>query len=164
MSLQLNRKQLLNLEDQLLKTEQVLYVHADNTDGLNMSLKSLSLQTGWAIYVWNNEKGLLNLKNSEPAPAKTADLKEAIRYSVERKHFAVYVLPVISKEIWLEVKILLSGKPDLNLRSSRYLFIVPKNGRHEYLTKHCEKISLSSGLNGNIVLRDGQWVSTSEYA
>ena len=164
MSLQLNRKQLLNLEDQLLKTETVLYVHAESTDGLNMSLKSLSLQTGWAIYVWNNEKGLLNLKNSEPAPAKTADLKEAIRYSAERKHFAVYVLPVISKEVWLEVKILLSSKPELNLRSSRYLFIIPKNGKHEYFTKQCEKITLSSGLNGNIVLRDGRWVSTSEYA
>lgn len=164
MSLQLNQKQIFHLEDQLIKADKVLYTSNEDVDGFVISLKSLSLQTGWAIYVWSHDKGFLNLKNSEPAPAKTSNLKEAIRYSTEKKHFAVYVLPVLDKNAWLETKILLSTKPNLNIENSRYLFIIPKNGQHEFFTKRCEKLSLSSGLNGSIVLRDGRWISTLELA
>lgn len=158
----LSSHELLNLEDELRASEQALYVRKNSNEGLPQSLKSLSLRTGWASYLWLEDEGLKNLKSSEPPAPKTKDFKEAIKFALERKHFSVFVFPINSKESWLEAKLYFS-KHTPNFKSVvKFMFILPKGKSHLYFEKHGKAINFNMGLDGNYVLRDGKWISAND--
>ncbi len=158
----LSSHELLNLEDELRVAEQALYVHKNSTDGLAQSLKSLSLRTGWATYLWEDGKGLMNLKSSEPPPPKTRVFKEAIKFAQDRKHFSVFIFPVNHKDSWLEAKLYFSkNNPDMG-GVVKFLFILPKGETHKFFQSAGKIIDFNMGLDGNYVLRDGKWISAND--
>ncbi len=158
----LSSHELLNLEDELRSASQALYVHKNSTDGLPKSLKSLSLRTGWATYLWVDGQGLMNLKSSEPPPPKTREFKEAIKFASERKHFSVFIFPINEKDSWLEAKLFFSrNTPELG-GAVKFLFILPKGKSHKYFEDWGKIIDFNMGLDGNYVLRDGKWVSAND--
>ena len=158
----LSSHELLNLEDELRASDQALYVRKSSNEGLPISLKALSLRTGWASYLWLEGEGVKNLKSSEPPAPKTKEFKEAIKFALERKHFSVFVFPINSKESWLEAKLYFS-KYTPNFKSVvKFMFVLPKDKTHLYFEKHGKAISFNMGLDGNYVLRDGKWVSAND--
>ncbi len=132
----------------------------NDTEGLTDSLKSLSLRTGWAVYLWDNVSGLSNLKNTEPPSPKTKPIDQAIEFASNRKHFSVFVFPVMEKSVWLDTKLYLSKIKSLPSEVVKYLFILPKGESSQYFEKNGKKIQLSFGLDGVYVLRDGRWVNS----
>ena len=158
----LSSHELLNLEDELRAAGQALYVHKSSNEGLPKSLKSLSLRTGWATYMWLDGEGLMNLKSSEPPAPKTKDFKEAIQFALERKHFSVFIFPINSKESWLEAKLYFTKRtPDFS-GVVKFMFILPKDKSHQYFDNHGKVIEFNMGLDGNYVLRDGRWISAND--
>ena len=158
----LSSHELVNLEEELRSTEQALYVHKNNKDGLAKSFKSLSLRTGWAIYLWVNGEGLLNLKSSEPPAPKTKLFNEAIKFASARKHFSVFVFPINDKDVWLDAKLYLTRNPPQFDGVVKSLFILPNDKEHPYLLKYGKAVKLNMGLDGNYVLRNGAWVSAND--
>lgn len=158
----LSSHELLNLEDELRAAGQALYVHKNSNEGLSKSLKSLSLRTGWATYMWLDGEGLMNLKSSEPPAPKTKEFKEAIKFAFERKHFSVFIFPINSKESWLEAKLYFTKHtPDFS-GVVKFMFILPKEKSHQYFDNHGKVIEFNMGLDGNYVLRDGNWISAND--
>ncbi|MCX7555024.1 hypothetical protein OS175_14200 [Marinicella sp. S1101] len=158
----LSSHELLNLEDELRSANQPLYVHKNSNDGLDKSIKSLSLRTGWACYLWTDGLGLQNLKSTEPPAPKTGEFKEAIRFALERKHFSVFVFPINGKDAWLDAKLFFSRHtPELN-GVVKFMFILPKEKNHKYFMDFGKIVTFNMGLDGNFVLRDGQWVSAND--
>ncbi len=97
MSIFFSSQELIVLEEELRNTSQLLYISKNDTVGLVDSLKALSLRTGWAIYLWDKALGgLSNLKNTEPPSPKTQLIGQAIEFAGNRKHFSVFVFPVMS--------------------------------------------------------------------
>ncbi|WP_223788999.1 hypothetical protein [Marinicella meishanensis] len=158
----LSSHELLNLEDELRTASQALYVHKNSVEGLPKSLKSLSLRTGWATYLWVKEQGLMNLKSSEPPPPKTRDFSAAVKFASDRKHFSVFIFPINDKDTWLEAKLFFSrNTPDFS-GAVKFLFILPKGSSHQFFAIHGKIIDFNMGLDGNYVLRDGKWISANE--
>ncbi|MFC3193688.1 hypothetical protein ACFODZ_05500 [Marinicella sediminis] len=158
----LSSHELLNLEEELRVANQLLYVEKKSNEGVAKSFKSLSLRTGWATYLWSDGEGLLNLKSSEPAAPKTDQFDLAIKFALARKHFSVFVFPINTKEAWLQAKLFFStNQPDLS-GVVKCLFILPVGKDHPFFLRHGKAIQLNMGLDGNYVLRDGQWVSANE--
>lgn len=158
----LSSHELLNLEEELRAADGALYVYKNSTEGLMQSFKSLSLRTGWAIYLWSNGEGLLNLKSSEPAAPKTAVFKEAINFALARKHFSVFVFPVNDKDAWLEAKAFFSLATDEFNGVVKCLFILSRGNHHHFFDNRAKEIQFNLGLDGNYVLRDGKWVNVSD--
>ena len=158
----LSSHELLNLEEELRVANQLLYVEKKSNEGLAKSFKSLSLRTGWATYLWAEGEGLMNLKSSEPPSPKTDQFNQAIKFALARKHFSVFVFPINTKQAWLEAKLFFS-MTDVNFNGVvKCLFILPVGTEHPFFLKHGKAIQLNMGLDGNYVLRDGQWVSANE--
>lgn len=158
----LSSHELLNLESELRAADQALYVHKNSNEGLPKSLKSLSLRTGWATYMWLDGEGLMNLKSSEPPAPKTKEFKEAIKFALERKHFSVFIFPINTKENWLAAKLYFSQyTPDFS-GVVKFMFILPKEKSHQYFDNHGKIIEFNMGLDGNYVLRDGNWISAND--
>lgn len=158
----LSSHELLNLEEELRAADQALYVHKNSKDGLAKSFKALSLRTGWAIYLWANEQGLLNLKSSEPPAPKTSSFNEAIKFAIARKHFSVFVFPINDKESWLEAKLYFTKNSNQFGGVVKFLFILPKDKEHPFLLKSGKLVKLNMGLDGNYVLRNGSWISAND--
>jgi hypothetical protein len=158
----LSSHELLNLEEELRVSNQALYVKKQSSEGLAKSFKSLSLRTGWAIYLWVNGQGLMNLKSSEPPAPKTDKFNEAIKFALARKHFSVFIFPINDKESWLDAKMYFSGAPASFDGAVKCLFILPREKEHPYLTQKGRMIELNMGLDGNFVLRNGAWVSAND--
>lgn len=158
----LSSQELLNLEEELRQTKQAVYVQKNSNEGLTQSLKSLSLRTGWATYLWLEERGLMNLKSSEPPAPKTKEFKEAIKFALDRKHFSVFVFPINSKNSWLEAKLYLSKNVPEVLGVVKLMFILPKGKTHQYFEKYAKIITFNMGLDGNYVLRDSKWISAND--
>lgn len=153
---------LAHLEDEIRHTDRILYVDKNDISGLSGSLKSLSLRTGWALYLWEIGRGLVNIKSSEPPAPKTESFKDAFKFALSRKHFSVFVFPVIDKEGWLQCKIFLSKQAPDSIEPVKFLFILPRDVEHRYFTEHCQKIEFNMGLDGDFVLRDGRWIRANE--
>lgn len=151
-------QELVVLEEELRNADKFLYMPRSNTEGLSDSLKLLSLRTGWAIYHWGKGVGLANLKNTEPPHNKTQDFDHAVEFAAKRKHFSVFVFPVVDKNDWLDAKLYLTKHGDLSTDVVKYLFIVPKGVDNRVFEKHGQTVSLNYGLDGSYVLRNGQWV------
>ncbi|WP_154223285.1 hypothetical protein [Marinicella rhabdoformis] len=160
MSTFFSNQELIVLEEEFRNTSQLLYMSKNDTEGLANSLKSLSLRTGWAIYLWDSTNGLSNLKNNEPPSPKTKDISHAIEYASNRKHFSVFVFPVMNKSVWLDTKLYLSKIKALPSEVVKYLFILPKGDSSQFFEKQGKKVELSFGLDGEYVLRDGRWVNS----
>lgn len=158
----LSSHELLNLEEELREAQQALYVQKNLSEGLARSFKSLSLRTGWAIYLWSAGEGLLNLKSSEPPAPKTSSFKEAVKFAMARKHFSVFVFPINEKDAWLEAKMYFSTFPSGLDGVVKFLFILPADKQHPFLDKQGKAVELNMGLDGNFVLRDGKWVSAND--
>lgn len=158
----LSSQELLNLEEELRQTKQAVYVQKNSNEGLTQSLKSLSLRTGWATYLWLEDQGLMNLKSSEPPAPKTKEFKEAIKFALDRKHFSVFVFPINSKNSWLEAKLYLSKNIPEVIGVVKLMFILPKDKTHQYFEKHAKIITFNMGLDGNYVLRDSKWISAND--
>ena len=158
----LSSHELLNLEDEIRTASQALYVRKNSNDGLQASLKSLSLRTGWAVYMWVKGEGIMNIKSSEPPPPKTKEFKEAIRFAYERKHFSVFIFPINDKDSWLEAKLFLPKIEGDFDGVIKFLFILPKEKSHPFFDKKGKLIEFNLGLDGNFVLRDGKWISAND--
>lgn len=158
----LNGHELSRLEEEIYQTEQILYVHKNNISGLNNSLKVITLKTGWAIYVWENGRGLVNIKSSEPPPPRTGELKNAFRFALSRKHFSVFVFPVIDKDSWMQCKLFFKENQPTTTQPVKFLFILPRNQSHSFFNVKAHKVVFNTGLDGNFVLRDSRWVSADE--
>lgn len=154
--------ELLNLEEELRAANQAVYVHKNSKDGLAKSFKALSLRTGWAIYLWASEQGLMNLKSSEPPAPKTSSFTEAIKFALARKHFSVFIFPINDKESWLEAKLYFSNFPSQFDGVVKCLFILSKDKEHPFLLKSGKLVKLNMGLDGNFVLRNGSWISAND--
>ena len=122
-------QELIVLEEEIRNTSRLLYMNKGDIQGLSESLKSLSLRTGWAIYLWQSGIGLANLKNTEPASPKTEQIDQAIEFATQRKHYSVFVFPVMEKDVWLDTKLYLSKINAIESEVVKYLFILPKNER-----------------------------------
>ncbi len=158
----LSSHELLNLEEELRAANSALYVYKNYSEGLAQSFKSLSLRTGWAIYLWSNKEGLLNLKSSEPAAPKTGAFKEAIKFAIARKHFSVFVFPVNEKDAWEQAKLFFPMVVDEFDGAVKFLFILSRGQKHHFFENKCKEVKFNLGLDGNFVLRDGKWVNVSE--
>ncbi|MCX7544631.1 hypothetical protein [Marinicella gelatinilytica] len=158
----LNGHELSRLEEEIRQTDQVLYVQKNNINGLNNSLKSITLKTGWAVYVWENTRGLVNIKSSEPPPPRTNQFKDAVKFALARKHFSVFVFPVLDKESWLQCKIFFNENKLESIHPVKFLFILPHDKNHSFFQDKAHKVTFDTGLDGNFVLRDGRWVSADE--
>lgn len=158
----LSGHELLNLEDELRSANQILYVKKNSNEGLLQTLKSLSLRTGWATYLWLDGQGLSNIKSSEPAAPKTKEFKEAVKFALERKHFSVFVFPINSKDSWLEAKLYFSKHTPDFTGVVKFMFVLPKEKSHPYFDKHAKAIEFNMGLDGNFVLRDAKWISAND--
>ncbi len=158
----LSSHELLNLEEELRAANSALYVYKNSNDGLVQSFKSLSLRTGWAIYLWENNAGLLNLKSSEPAAPKTGSFKEAIKFAMARKHFSVFVFPINDKDAWIQAKVFFSMVGNELDGAVKFLFILSRGQKHHFFETRAQEVKFNLGLDGNYVLRDGNWVSISE--
>lgn len=158
----LNGHELSHLEEEIRQTERILYVEKNNISGLRNSLKAITLKTGWALYVWENGQGLINIKSSEPPPPRTELFKDAFKFALARKHFSVFVFPVIDKDSWLQCKMFFNeNRPD-STHPVKFLFILPRDQAHGFFSDMAHKVSFNTGLDGNFVLRDGRWVSANE--
>lgn len=158
----LSSHELLNLEDELRAASQPLYVHKNSNEGLTKSIKSLSLRTGWACYLWTDGEGLYNLKSTEPPAPKTKEFKAAIKFAQERKHFSIFVFPINEKNAWLQAKLYFSERnPELK-GVAKFMFILPKDTIHSYFTHFGSQVVFNMGLDGNYVLRDGNWISAND--
>ncbi len=158
----LSSHELLNLEDELRSANLALYVHKNSNEGLSQSLKSLSLRTGWATYLWIGGEGLMNLKSSEPPAPKTKEFKEAIKFALERKHFSVFIFPINNKDSWLDAKLYFTKhSPELS-GVVKFMFILPKDKTHKFFSDKGKHIEFNMGLDGNYVLRDGKWISAND--
>lgn len=155
-----SNQELIVLEEEIRNTGRLLYMSKNDTDGLVNSLKSLSLRTGWAVYLWDGINGLSNLKNTEPPSPKTKEISHAIEYASKRKHFSVFVFPVMNKDVWLDTKLYLSKVKELPADVVKYLFILPKGDSSQFFEKQGKKVELSFGLDGEYVLRNGRWVNS----
>jgi hypothetical protein len=158
----LSSHELLNLEEELRVASQLLYVEKKSNEGVARSFKSLSLRTGWATYLWVEGEGLMNLKSSEPPSPKTDQFNQAIKFALARKHFSVFVFPINTKDAWLQAKLFFSTNDVSFSGAVKCLFILPVGKEHPFFIKHGKAIQLNMGLDGNYVLRDGQWVSANE--
>lgn len=158
----LSSHELLNLEEELRSTDRALFVYKSQNEGLLQSFKSLSLRTGWAIYLWEFDEGLLNLKSSEPAAPKTGTFKEAIKFALARKHFSVFVFPINHKEAWAQANMFFSMVHEEFDGPVKFLFILARGQRHKYFETKAKEVEFNLGLDGNFVLRDGKWVNISE--
>lgn len=158
----LSSHELLNLEEELRVANEALYVHKNSSEGLAQTFKSLSLRTGWATYLWVNGEGVLNLKNSEPPAPKTNSFNEAIKFALARKHFSVFVFPINDKESWLDAKLYFAKANEEFNGVVKFLFIVAKDKTCSFLEKKSHLVKLNMGLDGNFVLRDGQWVNAND--
>ena len=158
----LNGHELSQLEEEIRQTEQILYVQKNNIEGLHNSLKAITLKTGWALYVWDSDRGLVNIKSSEPPPPRTDVFKDAVKFALARKHFSVFVFPVIDKDSWLQCKMYFNKNTPESTQPVKFLFILPREESHSFFTEKAHKVSFNTGLDGNFVLRDGRWVSADE--
>ncbi len=158
----LSSHELLNLEDELRAANQPLYVHKNSNEGLDKSIKSLSLRTGWACYLWTDGEGLQNLKSTEPPAPKTSEFKEAIKFAQERKHFSVFIFPINAKNSWLESKLYFSSHTPQLHGVAKFMFILPKEKSHKFFTDFGKIVTFNMGLDGNYVLRDGKWISAND--
>jgi hypothetical protein len=160
----LNGHELSHLEEEIRQTDQILYVHKNNITGLNNTLKAITLKTGWALYVWENGRGLINIKSSEPPPPRTDKFKDAVKFALARKHFSVFVFPVIDKDSWLQCKMYFNeGSPE-STHPVKFLFILPRDQHHSFFNEKAHKVTFNTGLDGNFVLRDSRWVSADEIS
>lgn len=158
----LSSHELLNLEDELRTATRALYVHKSNNEGLEKSIKTLSLRTGWACYLWDDEVGLKNLKSTEPPAPKTKEFKAAVKFAQERKHFSIFIFPINNKESWLEAKLYFSrNKPEVQ-GVVKFMYILPPEKSHNYFRDFGELVSFNMGLDGNYVMRDGKWISAND--
>ncbi len=158
----LSSHELINLEEELRAANQALYVYKNSKDGLSKSFKALSLRSGWAIYLWDSEQGLMNLKSSEPPAPKTRLFNEAIKFALARRHFSVFVFPINDKESWLEAKLYFTANSNDFAGVVKCLFILAKDKEHPFLTKSGKLVKLNMGLDGNYVLRNGSWISAND--
>ncbi|TDR16298.1 hypothetical protein [Marinicella litoralis] len=158
----LSSHELINLEEELRAADQALYVNKNSKEGLAKSFKALSLRTGWAIYLWDNDQGLMNLKSSEPPAPKTKSFNEAIKFALARKHFSVFIFPINDKDSWLEAKVYFTSNPDKFDGVVKCLFILANDKEHPFLLKSGKLVKLNMGLDGNFVLRDGSWISAND--
>lgn len=158
----LSSHELLNLEEELRSANSALYVYKNNNDGLMQSFKALSLRTGWAIYLWENGEGLLNLKSSEPTAPKTGTFKEAIKFALARKHFSVFVFPINEQVAWSQANMFFSMINDEFNGAVKFLFILARGQRHNFFETKAKEVEFNLGLDGNYVLRDGKWVNISD--
>lgn len=158
----LSSHELLNLEEELRVANEALYVRKNSSEGLSQTFKLLSLRTGWATYLWVNGDGLLNLKSTEPPAPKTSSFNEAIKFALARKHFSVFVFPINDKDSWLDAKLYFAKANKEFNGVVKFLFIVAKEKSHTFLEKQARLVKLNMGLDGNFVLRDGQWVNAND--
>ncbi len=158
----LSGHELAQLEEEIRQTDRILYVEKNDISGLTGSLKSLTMRTGWALYVWENGRGLINIKSSEPPPPRTENLKDAFKFALARKHFSVFVFPVIDKDGWLQCKMFFSKTPPESIDPVKFLFILPRDGKHRFFTDHAQRVNFNMGLDGDFVLRDGRWIRANE--
>lgn len=153
--------ELVVFEETIRESSRVLYMHKSGSQGLQDGLKQLSLRTGWAIYLWHPHAGLANLKYTEPPNPQTQEFGQAIEFAVKRKHFSVFVFPVMNEDDWLNAKLYLSKRDDLSCDVVKYVFILPKGADSRFFGECGEKLSLIFGLDGTFVLRNGEWVDAS---
>ncbi|MCB1583363.1 MAG: hypothetical protein R3E90_14465 [Marinicella sp.] len=158
----LSSHELLNLEEELRSSNSALYVYKNDIEGLAQSFKSLSLRTGWAIYLWENNEGLLNLKSSEPTAPKTGTFKEAIKFALARKHFSVFVFPINDSDAWNEAHLFFSTIDNELDGAVKFLFILSRGQKHIFFERKAKEVKFNLGLDGNFVLRDGKWVNISD--
>lgn len=158
----LSSHELLNLEDELRTATKPLYVHKSNNEGLEKSIKTLSLRTGWACYLWDDTQGLKNLKSTEPPAPKTKEFKAAVKFAQERKHFSIFIFPINSKDSWLEAKLHLSKNTPEVKGVVKFMFILPSEKIHNYFSEHGRLINFNMGLDGNYVMRNGKWISAND--
>lgn len=160
----LNGHELSHLEEEIRQSNQILYVHKNNITGLHNSLKAITLRTGWALYVWENQRGLINIKSSEPPPPRTGVFKDAVNFALARKHFSVFVFPVIDKDSWLQCKMYFNENSPESTHPVKFLFILPREQKHSFFSEKAHKVSFNTGLDGNFVLRDSLWVNADEIS
>src|SRR5690606_41605286 len=93
----LSGHELAQIEEEIRQTEHILYVEKNDISGLSGSLKSLTMRTGWALHVWENGRGLINIKSTEPPPPRTERFKDAFKFALWGKHFSVFLVARVRK-------------------------------------------------------------------
>ncbi len=162
MSTEISNQTLQNLEREINDSDQLMYMRSDELEVLKDALRSLSMKTGWAIYMHENGKGLTSLKTTEAPLPNTQKLNEAMKHSKSSKHFALYVFPVIEQSQWLESKPAPHEIAEFNTKNSRYLFVLHSTIRTDFFDKYGKKVDFEVGVKGKLMLRDGEWVTSND--
>lgn len=152
------------LENTIRECEKILFLKHDQHEKVLSALRKISVRSGMAIYSWQAQKGLVNVKSNEAPLPRTKTIFDALKYANNNHYFSVYVFPVKEKAEELELKASISSWSNLLEvnEKARYLFLLPSHGINEYLQRNGQELDLKNKNTHLYKLRNSIWILADE--
>lgn len=155
------------LFDRIIGGERALLaIETDRADELLAQFRQHAVRSGNSIYAWNEEKGIVSLREGQLTVPGSVRLPEALRYVQSSPQFGLYLFPHLDAHLRgspQRVQIIGLLRQFARGRSSpggvrRIVLLGPRLDLDESLDALVERIADVPESGRSLRLRDGRWV------
>jgi hypothetical protein len=156
------------LFDRIIGSERALLaIETERADELLAQFRQYAVRSGSSIYAWNEDKGIVSLREGQLCVPGSARLPEALRYVQSSPQFGLYLFPNLDDQLrgsTQRVQIIGLLRQFARGRSTpggvrRIVLLGPRLDLDDTLEALVERIADVPESGRNLRLRDGRWVT-----
>ena len=138
----------------------LVVLQSHDAEALIEQVRALARHSGQAVYLWQPDSGLGNLRDAHTRVPDCERLGNALRYMQQSMHFGVYFLRDLELPLSASDAVLLrqlARAPTGHLR--RVVLIDPPAALVTYLGDLAARVNGRNGKPRSLRLRDGRWIA-----
>lgn len=122
-------------------------------------LRMVTRRSGQALYLWQEDTGMLSLREGDMLVPGSKRLTDALRFVRRSMHFGIYLIDAdIDALRPPDLALLLQIARLRDAPSRRVVLMAPELAVHDSLEPLSLRLSISGGDQARPRLRDGRWV------
>jgi len=146
---------------QLLEsTQNLVAIETEDVADMVAQFRQLAVRSGQAVYLWQNDAGLLSLREGEVSVPGIQEVADVLRLILHSPHFGVYLFHDFAELIRLPtMAILRQVARKISGNKWKVILIGKKMQFPEGIEEHIEWLVQDKKLpSGRPQLRNGQWI------
>lgn len=139
--------------------QNVVLLEVANPMAIVDQLRLVARRSGQALYLWQDETGMLSLREGDMLVPGSKRLTDALRFVRRSMHFGIYLVNAGMDALRPpDLSLLLQIARLRDAPSRRVVLMAPRFPVHESLEPLSVRLSISGGDQPRPRLRDGRWV------
>lgn len=146
--------------DQILQsTKNLIAIETTEVSDVVTQFRQVAVRSGQSIYLWQNDAGLLSLREGEVSVPGLKEIPDVLRHILYSTHFGVYLFNDFTELLHMPNSNILRQIARSPTANNRKIVLIGKRTKFpEGIEEHIEHMVHEIKTNGRPRLRDGKWL------